>query len=150
MRTGWGFVAALLAACGSDSTGVDGGIDGASNDAPARTDAPSTDAGTDGGKDGGADTAAMDAPIDSPDSGGIGGNTDLAIEVDQWDYYGMGAAPLPGAAVRVESSQGFIDDVTDNMGVAHIKVDAQKGPFDITAAMKNVEWPFLGLRSEGH
>jgi len=107
--------AVFTAACSSTPT----------NPTDAGPDTGVTDSGTPK-KDGGADSGTP-----PPD---ISGTTDMNVHVQEFVF---GAAPkdLAGCEVRVENGQGgFVDGTTGADGIAHIKVDATKGPFDITAA----------------
>lgn len=99
----------------------------------------STPATGDGGTDSGVPTdsgkppkeAGPDAQMPPPD---ISGNTDMAVTIQEF-VFGGNPTPLAGCEVRVENGQGgYVDGTTDASGIAHIKVDTSKGPFDITAA----------------
>lgn len=119
--------AIFAAACSSPGGTADGGADGG----PMPTD---------GGPD-----ARMDGKV--PDAGPCGmlpdisGMTDMTITVQEIKAGMQTPTPLAGADVRVEQANnacgGYIDGTTDAQGVAHIKVDTSKGPFDITAAKAN-------------
>lgn len=115
-------LAAILAGCSSTPTNADGGDSGGGGEGGK----------FDGGKtDGGGDAGPL---ID------ISGNTDMAIHVQEFNFGMAMPQDLAGCAVRVETTQGaggYLDGVTDAMGVAHIKVDTSKGPFDVTAALAN-------------
>lgn len=94
----------------------------------------------DGGTDSGVPTDSGKPPKDGGDSGmtacpsPIDGTTDMTVTAQEF-VFGGNPTPLAGADVRVENAQGcFVDGTTDASGVAHIKVDTTKGPFDITAA----------------
>lgn len=118
-------LSAVLAACSSPAAPTDGG-DGGGNPEGGKVE---------GGKDAGPDAPAM--AID------INGSTDLTIHVQEFNFGMATPADLAGASVRVEISNpppntiGYLDGTTDSSGVAHIKVDTAKGPFDVTAALAN-------------
>jgi hypothetical protein len=118
-------IGAFLSACSSTAT-TDGGTDGGG------TDGSKPDAKTEGGADGGSCGTLAD----------ISGMIDMAIHVQEFNFGMAMPADLAGASVRVEQATmgncgGYLDGTTDAMGVAHIKVDMSKGPFDVTAALAN-------------
>lgn len=106
------FALAAMVGCSSSSSSAtpDGGI--------TNTDGGKQDGGgTDGGK------------VD------ISGTKDIAVTVVQ--YATPTNTPLANCSVRAQvpgNANAYLDAKTDAMGVAHLKVDPAKGPFDITAA----------------
>lgn len=108
-------VAALFSAC--SSTPVVTGDAGPDSGPLPDSGKPPKDAGKD----------VQAPPID--------GTTDMTVTVQEYNFGMNTPAALAGADVRVENAQGgFVDGTTDGSGVAHIKVDVAKGPFDVTAA----------------
>ena len=98
--------------------------------------------------DGGNDTAKPDAiVVDSKTDNGtetidtgpvidISGTTDISIRVVK--PTATTPEPQAGFAVRAENQAGgFLEANTGADGIAHLKVDAAKGPFDVTAAKKD-------------
>lgn len=119
-------LAAVFAAagCSSPATPADGG---------------GTDGG--GGPDVKTDVKTEGGDPNCPSLPDISGMTDMTIHVQEFNFGMANPVDLAGAAVRIEQSvekcAGYIDGTTDAQGVAHIKVDTAKGPFDVTAAMAN-------------
>ena len=94
---------------------------------------PVADAGPDGSK-------PKDSGSDATPTPDISGTTALSLTVvsNTWSSPQTDVdtgTPVAGAAVRVENGAGgFLEGVTDSTGKATIKVDATKGPFDVTVA----------------
>lgn len=109
--------------CGGSSSNnpvADGG--GGGTDAPADVTRKDAAPGADGGADGGPAPCTMT------------GSLDLAVHVAVYP-----ASPLQGAAVRAENAAGECSEaMTGADGIAHVKVDPAKGPFDVTAAAENL------------
>lgn len=99
-------------------------------------------AGNDAGGDTPTDTNKPDVkPVEGGDTGGdttpppdISGALDISIRVIQYEN-ATTKTPLPDFPIRAENAAGgFLESKTGADGVGHLKVDAAKGPFDITIA----------------
>jgi hypothetical protein len=112
-------VLALTVACGSSEDAAPAADTGTAAD--SATDSVATD----GGSDSGGDTAS---PVD------ISGSLTITARVVTIDKTGAKVAQADFPARIENPAGGFIDQKTGADGVLTFKVDAAKGPFDVTVA----------------